>query len=86
MRIVRISSSWCSSCIITYKNYKKLQEKYPSFEYQEYDFDDDEEIVSKLNVGNILPVIIVYKDNSEVKRIIGEKTEQELFKEIEELL
>ena len=56
MKIVRISSSWCSSCIITYKNYKKLQEKYPEFEYEEFDFYEDEEVVNNLDIGNILPV------------------------------
>lgn len=86
MKIVRISSSWCSSCIITYKNYKKLQEKYPEFEYEEFDFDEDEEVVNNLDIGNILPVIIVYKDNKEIKRIVGEKNEKELIKEIEELV
>ena len=38
------------------------------------------------NVGDILPVIIIYKDNTEVKRIIGEKSEKEIFSEIEDVL
>lgn len=84
MKLVRISSTWCVSCIIMNKLWNKLKEQYPNFEYIEYDYDIDD--ISEYNVGNILPVIIVYKDNSEVKRIIGEKSEKDLFKEIEELL
>ena len=41
-------------------------------------------IINKFNVGNILPVIIIYKDDKEIKRIIGEKSEEELFKEVED--
>ena len=81
MRLVRISSTWCVSCIVMNKSWNKLKEQYPDFEYVEYDYDIDD--IAEYNVGNILPVIIAYKDNIEVKRIIGEK---DIFKEIEELL
>lgn len=85
MKIIRISSIWCSSCIVTYKNWKELKEAYPEYVYEEYDYDDDSEIIKQYEVGNILPVIIVLKDDKEVKRIIGEKTKKELFAAIEEL-
>ena len=83
MKLVRISSSWCVSCIVMNKVWKKIQEKYPEYEYVEYDYDIDD--VSEYNVGNILPVIIIYKDNKELKRIIGEKTEKDILKEVEDL-
>lgn len=83
MKLVRISSSWCVSCIVMNKVWKKIQEKHPEYEYVEYDYDIDD--VSEYNVGNILPVIIIYKDNKELKRIIGEKTEKDILKEVEDL-
>ena len=83
MKLVRISSSWCVSCIVMNKIWRELQEKYPEYEYIEYDYDIDD--VSEYNVGNILPVIIIYKENKEIKRIIGEKTKQEILKEVEDL-
>lgn len=79
MKLIRISSLWCTSCIVTKKDWDQIKEKY---EYEEYDYDMDEEIVKKYNVGDILPVIIVLKDNKEINRIIGEKNK----KEIEEIL
>lgn len=85
MKIIRISSIWCSSCIVTYKNWKELKDAYPDYIYEEYDYDDDSEIIEQYQVGNILPVIIVLKDDKEIKRIIGEKTKKELFAAIEEL-
>ena len=84
MKFVRISSTWCVSCIIMNKLWKKLKETYPEFEYVEFDYDMDD--IEEYNVGEILPVLIIYKDNSEIKRIIGEKSEKEFFKEIEEIL
>ena len=85
MKIVRISSSWCVSCIIMNKIWKELQEKYSDIEYIEYDYDLDDE-AKKYNPGNILPVMILIKNDEEIKRIIGEKTKQEVFKEVEEIL
>lgn len=84
MKIIRISSTWCTSCIVSFKDYKKIKEEYPDIDYIEYDYDEDEEI-KKYDIGNILPVIIIEKDNKEVKRLIGEKKFSEIKKEIEEL-
>ena len=84
MKFVRISSTWCVSCIIMNKLWKKLKEKYSDFEYVELDYDMDD--VEEYNVGDILPVLIIYKENTEVKRIIGEKSEKEFFMEIEGIL
>lgn len=84
MKFVRISSTWCVSCIIMNKLWKKLKEIYSDFEYVELDYDMDD--IDEYNVGEILPVLIIYKNNIEVKRIIGEKSEKEFFKEIEEII
>ena len=46
----------------------------------------DDEIVEKYNVGDILPVVIVEKDNKEIKRIIGEKTKKEILEELSDIL
>lgn len=84
MKFVRISSTWCVSCIIMNKLWKKLKDKYNNFEYVELDYDMDD--IDEYNVGDILPIIIIYKENVEVKRIIGEKSEKEFFEEVEVIL
>ena len=78
MDLIRISAVWCSSCIITYKDWNKLKENYSNYEYIEYDYDMDTEIVEKYNIGNIIPVIIAIKDGKEIGRIVGEKNYKEL--------
>ena len=78
MELIRISAVWCSSCIITYKDWNKLKENYSNYEYNEYDYDMDTEIVEKHNIGNTIPVIIALKDGKEIGRIVGEKNYKEL--------
>ncbi len=78
MKLIRISAIWCTSCIITYKYFNEIKNEYPNFEYEELDYDTDN--MEEYNIGNILPVIIVLKDNKEVTRIIGEKNTSEIKK------
>lgn len=79
MKYILISAIWCPSCIIMRPRYQKyLSAKNISF--QELDFDDDEDEIKKYNIGKTLPVMIVIKNNDEVLRIIGEKSEKELVK------
>ncbi|MDD3453758.1 MAG: thioredoxin domain-containing protein [Bacilli bacterium] len=86
MKIIRISAMWCTSCIVTYNIWQLLQKVYPHFEYIEYDYDFDEEIIKKYKIGNIIPVIIILNEqNEEIKRIIGEKTKEEIFEIIKEV-
>ena len=63
MQIIKISAIWCSACIITNPNFDSVLKEYPDIEVIEYDYDIDEDIVKKYNVGNIIPVMIFIKDN-----------------------
>lgn len=74
--IIVISAVWCPSCLILNKHLKKIKENYNiKITKLDYDFDDIEEY----NVGDKLPVIILKdKNNNEIKRLIGEKSYQEI--------
>lgn len=76
MEIIVISAVWCPSCLVLGKHLKKLKEKY---DIKKYDYDFDEEIVKKYNVGKILPVMIVKKNGLEVGRLTGEKSYDEII-------
>ena len=80
MKYVMISAIWCPACIITNTAMDKVvEEKHITVEKLDYDFDD----ISKYNVGKILPEIIVYKNNEEIGRLIGEKNYKDLCLEID---
>ena len=44
-----------------------------------------EDEANKFSPGEVLPVFIFMKDNKEIKRVVGEHTEEELLKIIEEI-
>ncbi len=85
MKIIRITALWCMSCLSMKKTWRKTFKDYPDIEIVDYDFDIDKEKIQKYNIGKILPELIVYINNQEVRRIIGEKTYKEFKKIIEEL-
>ena len=79
MKVVKISAVWCGSCIKMKNIWREIEKEY-DFEVINYDYDFDEEEVSKYNVGNILPVsIILNEENVELERIIGEKKKEEII-------
>ncbi|MCF7923491.1 MAG: thioredoxin family protein [Candidatus Izimaplasma sp.] len=78
MKIVRVSAIWCMSCLVMRNRYDKLFKEFEINEVKDLDYDEDSEEVEELNIGDILPVVIVYQDDKEIKRIIGEKTKKEL--------
>lgn len=83
MKIVRISSMWCPSCLVTKRYFDDLKEKYKDIEYIEYDYDIDD--ISKYDVKDILPVVIVFKDDVEIMRLIGENSLKDIEKELGEV-
>lgn len=86
MKIIRISATWCTSCIVTYKDFLSLQKTYPDYEYIEYDYDMDEEEIIKYQVGDVIPVLIAFDDSdNEISRLIGEKKEPDILAWIEKV-
>lgn len=84
MRVIKITALWCSGCLIMNKVWNQVLEK-RNIETVSLDYDMDEEEVAKYNSGNILPVFIFEKDGREIKRVIGEKTVDEMINIIDEL-
>ena len=76
MKIVKISALWCPACLITNPSFDSVIKDYNEIDVVSYDYDLDD--VSNYNVGNILPVIIMFKNGIEVGRIIGEKNKKQI--------
>lgn len=82
MKVVKINAIWCSGCLVMNKRWKNILKEY-DIETINLDYDMDEDEVKKYDVGDILPVFVFYKDDIEVFRTVGEKSEEELIKIIE---
>ena len=79
MQIIKISAMWCPSCLIMNDLISDLIDS-SKYELVSYDYDLDQDIVSKYNVGMILPVLIKLDDDkNEINRIVGEHTKREII-------
>lgn len=86
MKIIRISAIWCPSCLVMRPRFEEIEKRFPNIESKVYDIDFDEE-VQKYNVGNILPVFIIFdNDDNELGRLIGEQKTEVLIKMVEDHL
>lgn len=83
MNFVEITALWCPSCLIMKKRYKELYQHFQISDITKYDFDLDYDQIQSFQVGNILPVVIVFHENQEILRIIGEKSVKDLITLIE---
>lgn len=84
MKIIRISAVWCPSCLIMNKIWKKIEVDYKDLDIEKYDYDLDEEIVEKYQVGKVLPVVIfINKNNQELERMAGEVSYEKLTSTID---
>ena len=82
MKVVKITALWCSSCLVMNKVWNDLL-KEVDVETISLDYDIDD--ISGYNVGEVLPVFIFYKDDKEIKRLVGEHSLSELKNVVEEL-
>lgn len=84
MKVVKINAVWCGACLIMNKVWNKvLKEKEIETISLDYDFDEGE--VAKYSPGEVLPVFIFYNGEDEVKRVVGEKSFDEMMSIVEEL-
>jgi len=84
VKVVKINAIWCSACIIMNKVWDNILKKY-DIETASLDYDFDSVEVSKYDVGDVLPVFIFINNDEEIFRVVGEKTEKEMFEIIEKL-
>ena len=73
MKIELYSADWCSSC----KTVKPIIEAIEGFEKEIIDVEKETERAVNLNIRSI-PVIRVVKDDTELARLVGNKTKQEI--------
>lgn len=80
MKVIKISASWCMSCIIMNETMKNVESKHKlNYTTIKLDYDIDKEEIDKYNIGKLLPVYIKIDNNDkEIDRLSGEHSEKEL--------
>ena len=85
MKIIKIGAIWCPACLIMNKIWKQIKLDYSNLDIKELDYDMDSDEVSVYNPGKVLPVVIFLdKNGSELERIIGEVSKEQLEEKINE--
>ncbi len=81
MKVKVLTAAWCHACLLMKKRIKEFQKTHDiAFEFIDIDF--DEEKCKGLEIGKVLPVYFVYENDQLIKRFVGEKSLNELEKEI----
>lgn len=78
MKLIKITAVWCLSCILMNDRINSVLKETNDLEVIELDYDEDEDVVEKYEIGKTLPVLILLDNDKEIKRSVGEKTEKEL--------
>ena len=79
MKIIKFGAVWCPGCLVMRPVWKEVLIDYPNLDITEYDYDMDEEKIFKYNIGDKLPVMILLdEEGNELKRLIGEKSYNEI--------
>ena len=80
MKLIKVTASWCMSCIIMNEVLKDIENNYDlNYEVVSYDYDMDQESLSDYNIGKILPVYIKIDNDNEIGRLIGEHSKKEVI-------
>lgn len=80
MKLLKFNAVWCPGCLVMKKVWKEVIYEFPNLYITEYDYDMDEEEVIKYNIGDKLPVVIMLdEENNEIKRLIGEKSKEDII-------
>ena len=81
MKFVKITASWCLSCILMKSKIESFESRFvDGVEIINLDADNNKDEISKYNIGEKLPIYIIFNGDKEVSRLIGEKGNKDLEK------
>jgi thioredoxin 1 len=73
-KVVRFTASWCGPCKMLAKTLEEVDSKLP---IEVVDIDVHPEIAAEFGIRSV-PTLVIVEDNIPSKRIVGNKTKQEL--------
>jgi thioredoxin 1 len=73
-KVVRFTASWCGPCKMLAKTLEEVDSKLP---IEVVDIDVHPEVAAEFGIRSV-PTLVIVEDNIPSKRIVGNKTKQEL--------
>ena len=76
--ILQFSANWCGPCKALSKTFENDEDKFDNVKRYKVDLDQHQDLAQKFNVRSV-PTILLFKNGKEFKRIIGNRTLEELI-------
>jgi thioredoxin 1 len=73
LSLVQFSANWCGPCKMLTKTLESMEQTQP-FRVAKIDIDEERELVQSFGIRSV-PTMIIFKDGKEVKRMVGNKTQ-----------
>jgi thioredoxin 1 len=73
-KVVRFTASWCGPCKMLAKTLEEVKTNVP---VEVIDIDAQPDIAAEFGIRSV-PTLVMMEDNAVTKRIVGNKTKQEL--------
>jgi len=85
-KIILITALWCPSCLIMRPRYQTLVSSRDDLIMEEFDYDENPQLIKEKKIGSTLPVAIIYDEQGiEISRFIGEISLKKLAEKLEQL-
>ncbi len=82
MKVLKIGAKWCQGCRIMGPRWKEIESENPWLQTEFYDFDENKEFVSNLNITAMPTFIFLDQNDSELLRLSGEVEKDKLIEVI----
>jgi thioredoxin 1 len=75
--ILHFTAAWCGPCKVLTKTFENNKSTFKKIKRLKVDLDEHQELAKKYNIKSV-PTILLFKNGQESKRLIGNKTLEEL--------
>ena len=75
--ILHFTAAWCGPCKSLSKTFENNKSTFKKINRFKVDLDEHQELAKKYNIKSV-PTIVLFKDGKEHKRLIGNRTLEEL--------
>jgi thiol-disulfide isomerase/thioredoxin len=79
-KILLVTAIWCPSCLIMRPRYEQYVKANDDVILIEKDYDNDQKELSVYQLKRKLPAAIIFNEDKEINRIVGEKSKRQLLK------
>ena len=87
-KVIKMSASWCMPCKVYAKTFDaiKNEDKYKDIEFEEFDVDENEDLVIEYGVRGVPTTVILDENGKVLSKFNGNISKVELEEKIDEVL